>query len=250
MMPMAAAAAASGAEAGARAPEDELEPLFDYSRVQPAFAFNFDDTDIENSDIFVHCNKRHKVSNGDADAEDGADEGDKADQKAAPGAKVAAAADLGEEDWLPPPPSKSKDAVRAELEKNSILQELRLQKQVMAKFAESANDILEKLVETAKQKVDAHEPPEHIDLDKSPERQVEKSREKLIITIQEKDGQQQFRVYKDEKFDKLFKAYAKKAKLSPSDLTFVFDGDKINPASTPEDLGLEDDDMIEVRHNP
>ncbi|KAG8100770.1 hypothetical protein GUJ93_ZPchr0013g37374 [Zizania palustris] len=76
-------------------------------------------------------------------------------------------------------------------------------------------------------------------------RQVENSREKLIITIQEKDGQQQFRVYKDEKFDKIFKAYAKKAKLSPSDLTFVFEGDKINPANTPEDLGLEDDDMIE-----
>ena len=51
----------------------------------------------------------------------------------------------------------------------------------------------------------------------------------------------------DEKFDKLFKAYAKKVQLSPSDLTFIFDGDKINSTSTPQDLDLEDDDMIEVR---
>ena len=42
--------------------------------------------------------------------------------------------------------------------------------------------------------------------------------------------------------------YAKKAKLNASDLAFVFDGEKINLSSTPEDLDLEDDDMIEVRH--
>jgi hypothetical protein len=41
--------------------------------------------------------------------------------------------------------------------------------------------------------------------------------------------------------------YANKAKLNPSDLSFVFDGEKINPSSTPQDLDLEDEDMIEVR---
>jgi hypothetical protein len=51
----------------------------------------------------------------------------------------------------------------------------------------------------------------------------------------------------DDTFEKLFNAYAKKVQLSPSDLTFTFDGDKINSASTPQDLDLEDDDMIEVR---
>ena len=52
----------------------------------------------------------------------------------------------------------------------------------------------------------------------------------------------------DEKFQKLFKAYAKKVQLNPSNLTFVFDGEKINPECTPQDLDLEDEDMIEVRH--
>ena len=55
-------------------------------------------------------------------------------------------------------------------------------------------------------------------------------------------------LFQDEKFDKLLKVYAKKAKLNASDLAFVFDGEKINLSSTPEDLDLEDDDMIEVRH--
>jgi hypothetical protein len=50
----------------------------------------------------------------------------------------------------------------------------------------------------------------------------------------------------DDKFDKLFNAYAKKVQLSPSDLTFTFDGDKLNSASTPQDHDLEDDDLIEV----
>ena len=55
-------------------------------------------------------------------------------------------------------------------------------------------------------------------------------------------------LFQDEKFDKLLKVYAKKAKLNASDLAFVFDGEKVNLSSTPEDLDLEDDDMIEVRH--
>ncbi|XP_015693383.1 uncharacterized protein LOC102704385 [Oryza brachyantha] len=232
--------------AAAAADEEELEPLFDYSRVQPTIAFSFDDTDIENSDIFVHCNKRRKAAGVDGDANPNG--GSEAVQNADTAPRAAAVVDLGEEDWLPPPPPKTKCTVRPELEESSVLRELRLQKQAMAKFAESADDFLEKVVQTAKQKVQARIPTEHIDLDNSSERQVENARQKVVITIQDKAGQQQFRIYKDEKFDKLFKAYAKKVNLSLADLTFVFDGDKLDPASTPEDLDLEDEDMIEVRH--
>lgn len=72
----------------------------------------------------------------------------------------------------------------------------RLKKQELAKLAESAQDILEKLVETAKKDLEAKKPPEHIVLDEPSEPEVEKVREKIVITIQDKDGQQQFRVYK------------------------------------------------------
>ena len=40
--------------------------------------------------------------------------------------------------------------------------------------------------------------------------------------------------------------YAEKVKLQVESLVFSFDGDKVSPAATPEGLGMEDDDMIEV----
>ncbi|KAL6615555.1 hypothetical protein ACP70R_037825 [Stipagrostis hirtigluma subsp. patula] len=217
---------------------EELEPLFDYKRVQPAMNFRFDDSDLEKADIFKHCNKRAKV--------DAAEEVKAGEEGAAGAEKKATVVDVDEEDWLLPPPPKP--AVRADTQEDSALRELRLKKQELAKIAESAQDILQKIDQSVKQDIAAKEYPVHIVLDEPSEPQAEKSREKIVISIQDKDGQQQIRVYKDDKFDKLIKAYAKKAKLNPSDLTFVFDGDKIDPAITPEDLGLEDDDMIEVCH--
>lgn len=40
--------------------------------------------------------------------------------------------------------------------------------------------------------------------------------------------------------------YADKAKLDLKSLVFCFDGDKIGPAATPDALGMEDNDIIEV----
>ncbi|KAF8676086.1 hypothetical protein HU200_047591 [Digitaria exilis] len=223
----------AGEEAAAAG--EELEPLFDYKRVQPTIKFRFDDTDLEKADIFKHCNKRPRAAAAAAEEEG------KADEKGA-AAKVV---DIEEEDWLLPPPPKAAFKPSAE---DSALRELRLKKQELAKFAESAHDILQELDATTKKEIGSKEPPEQIIIDEEPEPQVEIAREKIVISIQDKDGRQHIRVYKDEKFDKLLKVYAKKAKLNPSDLAFVFDGEKINLSSTPEDLDLEDDDMIEVCH--
>jgi len=149
-------------------------------------------------------------------------------------------------DWLLPPPPKA--AFKPSAEEDNALRELRLKRQELAKWAESVHDILQDLDATARTEVVSKEQPEQIIIDDEPEPQVEKVREKIVISIQDKNAWQQFRVFKDEKFDKLLKVYAKKAKLNPSDLAFVFDGEKVNLSSTPEDLDLEDDDMIEVRH--
>lgn len=224
----------AGEEAAAAG--EELEPLFDYKRVQPTINFRFDDSDLEKADIFKHCNKRPRV-NAAATEEEG-----KPDEKAA----TAKVADVDEEDWLLPPPPKA--AFKPSAGEDSALRELRLKRQELAKWAESAHDILQDLDATARTEVVSKEQPEQIIIDDESIPQVEKAREKIVISIQDKNGQQQFRVFKDEKFDKLLKVYAKKAKLNASDLAFVFDGEKINLSSTPEDLDLEDDDMIEVRH--
>lgn len=232
--PKSPGAMTTAGEVDSAAGGEDLEPLFDYKRVQPRMTFCFDDSDLEVADIFKYCNKRPKVHTS-------TEEEGKPDEEVA-AAKVVV---LDEEDWLQPPPPKA--AFRATAEEDSAFRELRLKKQEWAKFAESAQDILQKLDEITNKEVGPKEPPEQIILDEESEPQVEKAREKIVISIQDKDGQQQMRVYKDEKFDKLLKVYAKKAKLNPSDLSFVFDGEKINPSSTPQDLDLEDEDMIEVR---
>jgi hypothetical protein len=50
-----------------------------------------------------------------------------------------------------------------------------------------------------------------------------------------------------DKFERLFTAYAKHVGASSSDqFLFQFDGDQLPPNSTPKELGMEDDDIIEV----
>lgn len=55
---------------------------------------------------------------------------------------------------------------------------------------------MQKLDEITNKEVGPKEPPEQIILDEESEPQVEKAREKIVISIQDKDGQQQMRVYK------------------------------------------------------
>lgn len=40
--------------------------------------------------------------------------------------------------------------------------------------------------------------------------------------------------------------YSDKANLDSQNLVFIFDGDKIDPSTTPSNLEMEDGDMIEA----
>ncbi|KAL0923790.1 hypothetical protein M5K25_004562 [Dendrobium thyrsiflorum] len=72
-------------------------------------------------------------------------------------------------------------------------------------------------------------------------------REKIVISIlDDKGGQQQFRLFVDDKFERLFKTYAEKVKVKPESLVFSFDGERVSPTATPAGLGLEKDDIIQV----
>ncbi|KAI5000859.1 hypothetical protein ZWY2020_010818 [Hordeum vulgare] len=178
----------------AGADSEELEPLFDYSRVQPTIDFCFDDSDLEKSDIFVHCNKRPKVAD-DANA----DEGGKGNEKGDTGIKKAMVVNLDDEDWLAPPPLKP--VLSADVCKDKTMHE-RLKKQEVQKLVD---DEFQKVVENVKKDMLAKKPPEPIVLDEPTETETKKSKEKICIMFQEKDARQQFRVSMDEKFDKLFK---------------------------------------------
>jgi energy-coupling factor transporter ATP-binding protein EcfA2 len=76
---------------------------------------------------------------------------------------------------------------------NSAHDILRLENQEVAKLAE---DTFQKVVETVKKDLAAKKPPESIVLDEPTEPQLKKTKEKILIMIQDKDVQQPFRVCK------------------------------------------------------
>ncbi|KAM5567814.1 hypothetical protein ABKV19_015738 [Rosa sericea] len=206
---------------------EELEPLFDYSRVQPLNVISLDDDDDDEASASPPSKKRKKASNP-------------AVEKEVDDSVKVTVIEEDDEDWLLPPPKVTK-----KLGDDSILKALRLQKQELASFAESAENVVRAVEESVRRELlsslqsspDATAAP-------PPKPQVE--RNKVVISIQDKDGVKQFRIYMDDKFERLFKMYADKAKLDIQSLVFSFDGDKIGPDATPESLRMEDDDMIEV----
>uniref|UniRef100_A0A251RVR2 Putative rad60/SUMO-like domain, Ubiquitin-related domain protein n=1 Tax=Helianthus annuus TaxID=4232 RepID=A0A251RVR2_HELAN len=127
----------------------------------------------------------------------------------------------------------------------SYLLLLKLKKQELLSFTESAKDIVQTIEETVKRDLNTS-------LNSEFESPVEKpskpavERPKIVISIQDKEGLKQFQTYKDDRFERLFKMYVDKVKNKAENLVFCFDGDKVGPTATPISLELEDDDIIEV----
>ncbi|CAL9152367.1 unnamed protein product [Musa hybrid cultivar] len=213
--------------------EEELEPLFNYGRVQPVDFLSFEDDAFDSSPI-VSNGKRKRAS-------------DPTELKARSGREAMVVLDDDEEDlkaqedadWLPLPPPRVPSSGLG-LQEDSTLLELRLHKQELASLAQSAQEVLQQVEEAAKM--------EHNNSGKSVEQQPKQQvqRQKIVISIQDKEGQKQFRIYTDDKFERLFKLYAEKVQVKLDNLVFSFDGDKISTNTTPDSLGLEDDDIIEV----
>ena len=53
-------------------------------------------------------------------------------------------------------------------------------------------------------------------------------------------------IQQTDKFEKLFKVYANLVKVPLEKMVFRFDGDQISHNSTPKELDLEDNDVVEV----
>ncbi|XP_047308652.1 uncharacterized protein LOC124912133 isoform X2 [Impatiens glandulifera] len=214
--------------------KEEFEPLFDYSRVQPVSFTAFDDYD---STPPVRSKRRHLSDKVEEVKKDGKEIVHVLDNE-----------DTEEWDWLPPPPKVSCDTNA--IEEDETIKELRLNKQQLELFTQSAKDVLRSVEETAKRDYEANANANaNATSDLEPTKnQSDPSceRPKVVISIQDKKGLKQFRVYKDEKFEKLFKMFADKNKHDMETLTFCFDGDKISPMATPDDLEMEDDDIVEV----
>lgn len=209
---------------------DDLEPLFDYHRVQPHNLVFLDDDDTPP----IPCPKRTKVLNPAVGKNVGVDMRELE--------VVDCEEEEEEEDWLPPPP---KVMVQKQLVEDSAIKELRLKKQELVSFAKSADDVIRAVEESVKRKLDSSMPAAlEAESEKVSKPAVERA--KIVVSIQDKGGLKQFRVYADDKFERLFKMYADKVNLDQENLVFCFDGDKIGPEATPASLEMEDNDIIEV----
>lgn len=211
---------------------EDLEPLFDYSRVQPFDVVCLDDDCPDSSPVAIP--KRRKTSHTAVEKEL---------QNTGNVIHIVDCEDEDELDWLAPPPEMPIDPQK--LCEDSTIKELRLQRQELVSFAQSAEDILRAVEETAKRDLTASLKSALESVVEMPSKPTVE-RAKIVISIQDKDGPKQFRVYLDDKFDRLFKLYADKVKQDVECLVFCFDGDKISPSATPGSLGMEEDDMIEV----
>ncbi|KAL0700888.1 hypothetical protein Bca4012_057010 [Brassica carinata] len=209
---------------------EDLEPLFDYHRVQPSnFVCIDDDDDSDVSEVPVK--KRAKASHTVAKKDE--------DVKVVKVIEVA-----GDDDWLPPPPKVVFDKSK-ESGEDSTIKALRTKKMELMSFTKTAVDVMQEAKESAKKEAQVSLKPSSEAPAQAPPGPIN-DRAKIVITIQDKAGQKQFRVYADEKFERVFKMYTDKEKLDPKNLVFTFDGDKIDPSTTPSNLEMEEGDMIEV----
>ncbi|KAI3825060.1 hypothetical protein L1987_06536 [Smallanthus sonchifolius] len=213
-------------------PPEELEPLFDYTRVQPFDVVCLEDDDDDDCSSLIPS-KRRKPSASAVDKV----------QVISEAVVIDDGVDDDDLDWLESPP---KVPVNKEKRcENSIIKELRLKRKELLSVTESTKEMVRTVEECVKRDLktlsnsDCESP-----IEKPPKPAVE--RPKIVISIQDKDGLKQFRIYMDDKFERLFKMYADKVKNKVENLVFCFDGDKIDPSTTPGSLEMEDDDMIEV----
>lgn len=211
---------------------DELDSLFDYKRVQPNIVLCLDDDELDV--IPASSPKRRKVAGSKVEK---VDKNEKSIY-----VLDCEEEDKENEDWLHSPPKVSCQATV--LAENSTIKELRLMKQELLSCALSAEDVLRSMEESVKE--DGKSLQSSLDAVADQPSRPDNERAKIVISVQDKDGLKQFRIYMDDKFERLFKLYAENAKHDLQSLIFCFDGEKIGAEATPNALGMEDNDIIEV----
>lgn len=207
--------------------DEELEPLFDYSRVQPNIVCLDDD---EEDDVVALPKKRKKNSKSQHVVENGKNTK----------VETVNVVDLEDDDWLPSPPRVTGKAHKKTDEEDSTLKNLRLKKQELAAFAESAK----KMLETVENSVEIENSNSVDDVSEKTSKPSERA--KILISVQDKDETKQIRMYMDDRFERIIKTHAEKMKCDLKQIVLSFDGDKISSSQTPASLDMEDNDIIEV----
>ena len=73
------------------------------------------------------------------------------------------------------------------------------------------------------------------------------SAQQISLKVVNADGAEMFfKIKRGTQLKKLIDAYCKKQGISRGSVRFLFDGAPIDESKTPEDLGMEDDDVIDA----
>ncbi|KAG5485775.1 hypothetical protein LSCM1_07187 [Leishmania martiniquensis] len=73
------------------------------------------------------------------------------------------------------------------------------------------------------------------------------SAQQISLKVVNADGAEMFfKIKRGTQLKKLIDAYCKKQGISRGSVRFLFDGAPIDDSKTPEDLGMEDDDVIDA----
>ncbi|KAK9814255.1 hypothetical protein WJX72_003009 [[Myrmecia] bisecta] len=76
---------------------------------------------------------------------------------------------------------------------------------------------------------------------------VEGGSETIQLKVKDQTGGEvHFKVKTTTKFEKIMQAYCQKKSIDMAGMRFLFEGTRINNTSTPADLGMEDDDIIDA----
>jgi len=68
----------------------------------------------------------------------------------------------------------------------------------------------------------------------------------LNIRIRDQGGEETFfKVKKSTKLEKVFNAYSNRKGFNSGSLRFLFDGQRVRPEQTPEDIDMEDGDQLD-----
>ncbi|KAA6402989.1 MAG: putative SUMO1b protein [Streblomastix strix] len=70
----------------------------------------------------------------------------------------------------------------------------------------------------------------------------------LNIKVRSNTGEEvYFKIKKNTALKKLMDAYCTRENLVPNSVRFLFDGNRLKPTDTPDQLDMEDGDMIDVQ---
>lgn len=73
------------------------------------------------------------------------------------------------------------------------------------------------------------------------------AQQQVSLKVVNADGAEMFfKIKKGTQLKKLIDAYCKKQGITRASVRFLFDGSPVDESKTPEDLGMEDDDVIDA----